>query len=358
MSKCIYKKFDLNINSSEDSNSRSVEHIIPWSIGGSNGLTTDDASKSANNELGSEVDAPFANTLPIAIMRNRLQIKSQNGNVPPIVWHGTSPDGFKGTMTISPDGSVDVSIDAAVDRPNKGETGPTIISGPREKIEPILTGMLKGIKKRSEVAYSQEGKLLASLNDFWDSSEQKLVDRINFKVKYFDKIAWTRGMLKIALASGHKLLGPEWTFGSDADLLRQTIMNSDENWPTTLRGFIAGELDRNLRLALGKTKDVRDTYQHTVSVLPANRSGNGIIAISLFGGNGVPEALIDIGKLPQSMIDKLNRQDNADTLMGYRVDPKNRSTSNITFGEIDQRIASMGPTNKKSLHIYRERNLK
>lgn len=358
MPKCIYREVELNSNRPEDDDTASIEHIIPWAIGGSNGLTIPDASKAANNDLGSEVDARFVDTLPLAIKRHQLQLRSQNGNITPIVWRGSSPDGAGSTVTIHADGKVDIDFDIVVNRPEKGELGPMLVSGSRERIEPILTGMLKGMKKRNEVAYSQDGNLLESLDDFWSASEQTLVDRVRMNVEYFNQEAWTRGVLKIALAAGHKILGPEWSFGPDAAVIRQTVMNPRDKWPKSPRGFIAGELDRSLRLALGKTAAVRDANQHTVAVLPANERGAGIAVISLFGGDGVPEAVIGIGKLPRAMVDALNREANHDTNMGYRVDPRTRTSVPITFGEIDKRVARQGPTNKKSMRVFQDRSLR
>lgn len=304
------------------------------------------------------MDARFADTLPLAIKRHQLQLKSQNGNITPIVWRGASPDGAGAKVTIHVDGRVEVNFDVVVARPEKGQTGPISVSGSREQLEPILAGMLKGMKRRNEVAYSEDGNLLQSLDDFWSASEQTLVDRVRLNVEYFNQEAWTRGMLKIALAAGHKILGPDWTLGPDAAVIRPIVMNPREKWTTPPRGFIAGQLDRSLRLALGKTAAVRDSNQHTVAVLPANQQGAGIVAISLFGGDGVPEAVIGIGKLPQTMVDALNRQANHDTIMGYRVDPRTRIAVPITFGEIDRRIATQGPTNKKSLRVYQDPSIR
>jgi hypothetical protein len=362
MTQCIYRKVTLNSNKPDDDDTASAEHIIPWALGGSNGLVTPDASKAANNDLGSDVDARFADTLPLAIKRHQLQLKSQNGNIAPIVWRGESPEGFVGNVIISPDGTMDVALEPSVERPEKGQSGPMTVSGPRERIEPILDGMLKGMRKRKEQAYTESGKLLKSLDDFWNESEQTLIDQLRVRVEYFNYEAWTRGILKIALAAGHKLLGPDWTFGPTAEVLRDIVMNPQQSWPkTSPRGYIAGKWDRSLRLALGKTAAVRDSNQHTVAVLPATEQGEGvegIIAISLFGGNGVPEAVIRAGKLPQVMVDALNRMDNQDTIMGYRVDPLTRVTVPILFGQIDRRVAAQGPTNKRSMRLYQDRSLR
>lgn len=359
MSKCIYREVTLNSNKPEDDDTASDEHIIPWAIGGSDGFIIRDASKVANNDLGSEVDARFVNMLPLAIMRHRLQLKSQNGNIAPIIWRGESPDGIGATVTIEAGGNLNVDVKLAVTKPEKGQQGPIVVSGPPEKVEPILAGLLKGIRRRNEIIYSEDGKILETLDDFSEISNSFMVDQVHLRVEYFNKEIWVRGMLKIALAAGHKILESDWTFGPSAANIRQIVMNPRKDWPKALpRGFIAGELNRSLRLALGKNATVRDQNMHTVAVLPAGESGAGIIAISLFGGGGVPEAVIGIGKLPGAIVDALNSDAFHETIMGYRVDPRSRTTTPIKYGEIDRRIATMGPTNRKSMRVYQDRSLR
>jgi hypothetical protein len=351
--RCIYRNVTLNHNEPPDGDTASVEHIIPWAIGGANGLVTADVSKLANNDLGSSVDAPFADTLPIAIKRHQLQLKSQKGNVTPIVWSGESPEGIRGTMTIHADGKVDVTFDLKVDRPAPGAPGPITVSGPRERIEPVLKGMLAGMKKRSQTIYSKDGKLLTSLDNLFSASEQFLIDELNLKIEYFNQEAWTRGILKIVLAAGHKLLGYGWTFGQTANLIREFVLKPRKDWPSEpLRGYIAGEWDRDIRLALGKSAQVHDQLIHTVAILPYDPSGEAVALISLFGGNGVPEALVRIGKLPQAMIDALNDQRHPEVVLGYHANPTTRQSESILFSEIDRRIAKHGPTNRKSLAMY------
>ncbi|MDA9416432.1 hypothetical protein XH81_16470 [Bradyrhizobium sp. CCBAU 25360] len=251
---------------------------------------------------------------------------------------------------------MDIVLDTAVQRPENGEVGPVSVAGSREKVEAILQGMLAGMKKRNQIAYGQDGNLLDSLDAMMSASEQTFVDSLRMTVEYFNQEAWTRGILKIALAAGHKLLGSDWTFGPDAAIFRQIVMNSRANWPkSSPRGFIAGELDRSVRLALGKTATVRDKYQHTVAVMPMSDGRRGAIAVSLFGGNGVPEAMFPIGDLPRSFVDALNSKAYRDTVMGYRVDPQTRITVPITFGEIDRRVTARGPSNSRfrNAHVGR-----
>jgi len=356
VAKCVYRDVILNSNHPEDSNTASIEHIIPWALGGSNSFTIADVSKGANNDLGSDVDAPFVDTLPLAIKRHQMGLKSQNGNISPIVWRGTTPDGTGGKLTIHADGHTDFTLDITVKRP-EGQSGPIAISGSREQVEPILAGMLRGMKKRREQAHAEDGSVFNSVQDILSASEHKFVDEIRLRVEYFSHEAWIRGMLKIALAAGHKLLGESWSSGAEAARMRQIVCNPMDRWPDSPKGFVIGEWDRHFRLALGKTAAVRDSNQHIVAVLPSQQL-TGVIAISLFGGDGVPEAVIDIGKLPETMVAALDKKENGSVILGYQVDPRARTTMPITFQAIDRRIAAQGPTNKRAMKVYQDRSLR
>lgn len=357
MSKCIYCEIELNFKTKGEPNSASEEHIIPLSIGGSNGFTTLDVCKRSNNDLGSSVDAPFSNTLPIAIKRHELKIKSSSGKIPPIVWHGHSDDGIPGKMTIHSDGTGDIAFEPSVVRNNIGNVEVISVGAPEEIFNTIIAGKINKMNKSNGTLRSMSGEQLTTLDDVFSVAEEKLIDRINFKIAYFEQEAWTRGILKIALGIGHKILGEEWSFGHEASKIRQIVINSIDNWKTDPSGQISCELDRKLRLPLGKTVQVRDASLHTVGILPGP-DGNGIMAISLFGGNNVPESVIFAGKLPDRFLRALNEKSCANMVMGYRNDPRNRTTTPITFGEIDRRIAAQGPTDRKLMRLYASKTSK
>lgn len=54
----------------------------------------------------------------------------------------------------------------------------------------------------------------------------------------------------------------------------------------------------------------------------------------------------------------LNQQDNSAVVLGYRVDPKTRAATPITFGEMERQVATKGPTNKKVLKLFQDRSLR
>lgn len=93
-------------------------------------------------------------------------------------------------------------------------------------------------------------------------------------------------------------------------------------------------------------------------MLPADKNGASVMCISLFGGDGVPEAVIDIGNLPQTMMNELNRQGNRGTILGYRINPGTRVATPITLGAMERQVATKGPTNKKMMNVFQDRSLR
>lgn len=347
MSQCIYRPEVTLNNRVGDDDSASTEHIVPWAVGGSNGFTTQDASKRSNNDLGSEVDAPFANQLPIAIKRHELKIASQAGNIDPIIWPATTARGAKGKVTIFEDGTVEVDLPPDVQKDDEGRV--KSVAGSRARVEPIIAGLVQGWRKRNETRYDASGKLLQSLEDCLSSADTELVDRLRCRVDYFDPEVWTRGILKITLGLCHNVVGPAWTFSENAKPIRAMVTNTKPNWPNTIpRGYIAGEWARNIRVALGKTASVRDSFQHTLAILPFTETGDIFAAVSLFGGNGVPEALIDLGS-GHGFLERLSGTSADAVTIGYRLDPISRVTTPITFGQVNERNKRQGPTKKKDL---------
>ena len=108
--RCVYSGTELNRNRPQDDATATIEHIIPWALGGSHGFTIDDVSKKSNNDLGSKVDSPFANTAPLALMRHRLDLKGRGGSSQPIVWRCESENGVRGELRICADGKAQVVL--------------------------------------------------------------------------------------------------------------------------------------------------------------------------------------------------------------------------------------------------------
>ena len=125
-----------------------MNSIIPRSLGGSNRLVIREASKKANNDLGADVDAPFVNSLPLAIKRHRLKLESQGGNISPIVWKGLTPEGIGAKMKVLSDGNIVLDFDRKFVRPDESSHGKLIVGGTLDTITPMLEGLIQKMKRR------------------------------------------------------------------------------------------------------------------------------------------------------------------------------------------------------------------
>ena len=65
----------------------SIEHIVPYGIDGSDRLTIT-ICRESNNDLGSEVDAPFMDFFPVRSKRFFLGLESTKGNPPTLDLNG------------------------------------------------------------------------------------------------------------------------------------------------------------------------------------------------------------------------------------------------------------------------------
>lgn len=121
---------------------------------------------------------------------------------------------------------------------------------------------------------SKTGNPLTTVGEYLQDAEDISINEATFKVELFNTEAWARGILKIILALGHKVLGEEWTFGSMANVVRAYVMFPSAKWPVQrIYGDVVGEWDRRVRVATGKTAKVRDRQLHTVAILPASEAG-------------------------------------------------------------------------------------
>jgi hypothetical protein len=69
-------------------------------------------------------------------------------------------------------------------------------------------------------------------------------------------------MIKIALGLGHRVLGPQWTFGPGGELLRQGLWATRDH-PPLIGGSLSDQADTVLRPILGIAPG-----KHVMAVLP------------------------------------------------------------------------------------------
>lgn len=308
------------------------EHIVQFALGGSNEFTTRDASHKYNSDLGRDIDAKFINLLPLAIKRHMLKLVGESGTIPPIVWRAKSLDnGEPATITIHPDGHLEYAFDRVVITEGKER----LVAGSPDQVREMLAGMLAKAKKKGETIYSKTGERIAGLQDFEQYFEVEETNLFHASVRAFDFDVWVRGIFKIVLGLGHIILGPDWTFSSDGgDRIRSVLFCDREHWPArSLKGFTTGELPPTICQAAGITPAVREANQHTLAILPQDKEPLAIV--SLFGGEGVPEALVTLGS-ERGKLAAVNDTMDPRTRVGLRIDPTMRRVTWITVADLDR----------------------
>lgn len=339
--RCVYRHIFLNNNKPEDDDTATIEHIVQWSIGGSDSVTIDNVSKRANSDLGTNVDAPFADLLPLAIKRFQLKIKNQKGVVRPIVWDVKNKNGVRNRLVVNPDYTTKFELPLEVTKEEDGDV--SRFSGDRSVIEAKLKEMIPKLMKKGK-AVTFEGVAVSNAQEIINRLKGDEFNEFGGSLVAFNHEIWCRGILKIVYGLVCKLVGPDWAFDKSAELYRGYINNNRDQWPTRpIRGTVAGEWPRAIRVALGKTAEVRARQMHTIALLPHNGGDRIFAAISLFGGDNVPEALIEVPGV------KMLETQPPDFIMGYRIDPTTRKANEITIKEIDRNAAVFGPSNKRSL---------
>jgi hypothetical protein len=212
---CIYSGRE------EPESRRTLEHIVPYSLGGPGEFGTRDVSAKANSDVGTIADAPLVNHPLITIQRWRLQLRAQSGEIPGITFRGTID--FNGSAVetrydIRPDGSVEL------------KTMPNVQSDWanrefRVRCDPLqLPVILDNI-----VSKGNKKGVSISLEDIRiKSSEQVRIEHpvlsTNLSVGLFDLCP---GFAKMALGTGHLVFGEDWSRGKDAGLLRSVINERD-----------------------------------------------------------------------------------------------------------------------------------
>jgi hypothetical protein len=333
MSLCIYCRQELNDNEPADSMTHSHEHIVPWALGGSNGFSTNEASKRYNNDLGRDVDAPLINLMPLAIKRHMLGIEGQSGSIPDIRWRARSMDnGEPATITITPDGKVDYAFVGVVAEDVKKKYTEKLVGGSPDRVRAVLAGMLAKAQKTGHTFYSMTGQKISARQDFEQYFTVEATDLFHARVQAFDFHVWVRGIFKMVLGLGHLVLGPQWTFSADGgDRIRSVLFCEPKDWPAnSLKGFATGNIPDEMATILRITPQVRADNLHTLAILPGPQP---TAIISLFGGDGIPEAIVTLGSELGNLA-VVNESMRRDAKVGVRIDPRTRQTTWLTVGDL------------------------
>lgn len=333
--KCIYCRSELTGEVGNDVRIPTLEHIVAYSMGGSDAFATMDASKKYNNDFGSSIDAPFLNQLPVAVMRHKLGLKGYGGTIPPIELKARSLDnGEPATIIIDDQGNVDYRFGTTVVTDEKEKFTRRLVGGDPDRVRQILEGMLRKAKADNRTVYSLTGKVIGSSANMPEIAEIEETSTLKASVT-MDGTVWARGLFKIILGLGHFFAGPDWTFSADGgDRVRTVLVCERSQWPDqSLRGFMAGQIPADIASLVGITPEIRGEKYHTLAVLP--REGGLLAVVSLFGGD-LPESVATLGS-ERGKLATVNGSLPPSTRVGVRIHPVTRETTWITVEDVLRR---------------------
>lgn len=207
---CIYS----GKTCSEDT--RSIEHIIPFSLGGTNRFVTNDVSRAANNGVGTRVDSAMINNFFMGQERWSRNIASADGHVPPLEFRGNvdiQGKPVRATCVIRADKSTEIRLAPEVKSDWAGLTF-SVSCDPAD-----LPRIAADIERKGK-----SKKLTFKLLDHAVQQTSVSVAQPQMETGFvFNMTSMLPGFIKIALGAGHWVLGYAWSSSSHADLLRSAI---------------------------------------------------------------------------------------------------------------------------------------
>src|SRR4051812_6235028 len=152
MSRCIYCTKELIPRDvSIDPLNPSLEHIIPYSLGGSDSLATRDACVRCNGTLGDSVDADFINQPYIVTLRQTHSLRGHGGTVPSLELPATSTIGNEAATMIRPhDAPATFKHKPIVIRQEESFGEQVLVVGDHAQVTGIVSGIAAKAKKRGE----------------------------------------------------------------------------------------------------------------------------------------------------------------------------------------------------------------
>jgi hypothetical protein len=195
---------------------RSVEHIIPFSLGGTDRFVTRDVARSANNDVGTRVDAAMINNFFMGHERWLRGLRSADGHVPPLEFRGTvdiQGKPVRATFVIRPDRSSEIRLAPEV-KSDWTDLKFSVACDPAD-----LPRIAADIEKKAK----SKG-LPFKLLDHEVHRQAVSIPQPSMESGFsFDMTSMLPGFIKIALGSGHWVLGAAWSSSTHADLLRAAI---------------------------------------------------------------------------------------------------------------------------------------
>ncbi len=271
---------------------RSVEHVVPYGLGGSDGLTIVTCDKS-NNDLGSQVDAPFMESFVVRSKRFFLGLESNKGNAPTLDLGGTGWIAGK---------EVPISYVISGETKELKIAKPSVIKTAKENgIEhwqisgdPIQAREILEGKLRKQIALGKNVTLedgtplrIEDLDRIFAENTTTIVNPSVLKTTQHDYLEFARFFSKLALAMGHLHFGKSFSRSATGDRLRHS-MTAQTMEDATLQGHIWPKIEP----IQGALKMIAKENHHTLVIMEGEVPA---LLVSLFGEIG---AMIILGEAP------------------------------------------------------------
>lgn len=277
MERCIYcqKTLVARAEAIEHLNP-SLEHIIPYALGGSDDLATRDACVGCNGNLGRTVDSACINQPLIVMIRHRFGIKGQSGTIPDLVLPAHSTDGNEpATMTMQHGQPATFKHKPIILRQEESYGEQILVAGNDDDVVKIVSGIAnKARKSGNRVVDPTTGAELDIPRSVAAAATEVFNEyQTGFAV---DDAAFHRAIIKIAFGFAHLIFGWRWTGGPCARKFRALARGAGTR--ADLDTIIDG-VDPNIRSILPMGAAGAD--DHFVAFMPAGSEAR--IIVSLFG---------------------------------------------------------------------------
>ena len=315
---------------------RSLEHIVPYSLGGSGAFAIDYCSKKANNDFGSSIDAPFLELPLVGFKRHELGLHGYGGKVPDLVFQGECVELQKRAKVVFPYQGAPYA-DFGIQVSGGFADGKMQLSGTPERVKQAAKDALKKARNKGLTLKSAAFEPLTSVAEMLSMAQVSSGQTLHFD-HVFDYetffVPWARGITKMALGLGAKVLGKSWAFSASADKLRTALLLP----PEELRTFpLSGEMQWRMPDALAHLL-APERGKHYLAVLP--REHEMIAIISLFGGE-LFDCYVSLGTEPAD-VNLSNDRLPPGWECAYIIDPLTRAVRSITAGEIHAQLGDEG----------------
>jgi hypothetical protein len=208
----------------DDESAFTPEHIVPYAIGGADQFTIPACGES-NNRLGGLVDKPFVEMFVVRSKRFFLGLRGTDGTEPTLDFSGTTTlngEEAKVRYRIDADRTKHLMIEPSVTRVPIADGERWSVRGDPVRGREILRGIFSKAKAEGKKMKTAEGKVLEidGIDALLATCGVEHVNPSILKTINFDLTVSTRFFAKLALATGHYVLGENFSRSERANFLR------------------------------------------------------------------------------------------------------------------------------------------